>query len=396
MSVILIDYPKVIDREYKAFHEKIGKPEKSRIAEPGLLLVLEKDGEKMLEKKEKKILEEKKFIDNILFSDYFFLCTKKNLCIFSCNEKYMKYNVLPKMEGELKRPLWTCVPISEKNFSACVEYLSKNGFTNPYITTTTPLKKSIQPSLALVRDGKGDKPDFVVKKALYVLEEYKKAGNACKIHARFSKNAVTFLKSASTKKGMVTENGKTSQREITGELYPKDIEYKEGMFIHVIDVNKDSVESGEEEAVSVAPTRYNFHSHPEEAYIRHSVTKAWPSVTDYLGYRKLGTQTIFHVVATIEGVYIISFGAHWCKNIKSVPESFVDKNYDINHKEPHTPEEYVKIVNKILYKGYPVYNVQYIGWKNIGNVFDVVYSKTGESCMATQKTVEAYKEHSRR
>jgi hypothetical protein len=201
---------------------------------------------------------------------------------------------------------------------------------------------------------------------------------------------VEFLRKTSKMGITMNKNGKKSQKELTGELYVKEVVKDTNGFVYIIDINKNSITSGEEENVNVSPTRYNFHSHPHEAYVRHSVDKAWPSQTDYLGYHKLGQNTIFHCVATLEGVYILSFGAYWGSHLKDVSRSFIGKHYDIDHKEKYTPEEYVEKINSIMYKGKPIYELRYFPWEKAGSVFEAYFPQINSSCLMSQKIVENY------
>jgi hypothetical protein len=249
----------------------------------------------------------------------------------------------------------------------------------------------IPPCAVLTRQNIPSDPDTSVatlNKVLYAIEQYKNNGQSCYLFAKLSPRAIGFLKEA-PKIGISVEGN--SQKELTGELYVKDVIHENGKFIYIIDIDKNSIESGSQENVDVSATRYNFHSHPHEAYVRHSVEKAWPSVTDYLGYYKLGNNTIFHCVATLEGVYVLSFSPHWGSKLKKVSGKFIDKNFEIDHKEPYTPEEYVQKVNGILYKGHPIFEVKYFPWQNVDSVFKVFYAQTGSSCLPSEQIVEKYK-----
>ena len=164
-----------------------------------------------------------------------------------------------------------------------------------------------------------------------------------------------------------------NSKRIIRRISRKKIVKNSDKLLYIIDVNKDSVKSGEEEAVSVSATRYNFHSHPEEAYIRHSVDNAWPSLTDYIGYFKLGNNTIFHCIASLEGVYILSFSPYWVKRLNELNEKIIKKKYDIESEDDYTPSQYVKKVNEILYKNQPIFNLKYFPWKKANTPFEISF-----------------------
>jgi hypothetical protein len=232
-------------------------------------------------------------------------------------------------------------------------------------------------------------PETTLNKVRHLVENYTNEKN-CSLYAKLSKKAVSFLKTASKKGITVNKDGSKSQKELTGELEIEKVVRQGEKIIYIIDVNRGSIESGDEEDVNVVATRYNFHSHPEEAYVRHSVEKAWPSVTDYLGYLKLGKNTIFHCVATLEGVYIINFGKHWGNRLKEVSRKFVSKHYDINHKMHYSPEVYIQKINKILFKGYPIYVLHFFRWENAEAVFKVDFPFIQNSCLVSQEIVDKH------
>lgn len=294
--------------------------------------------------------------------------------------------------------IWVCLDIQADNFLSKLTLLANSGFTHPYITNKSPDFKSITPSVALTRSNYSPyDPNTCINSSatlnsiIHLLEQFKKNDGVCFLFTQFSPDAVKFLNKASHM-GRIEERGKSSQKEITGELYIQDVINKNGVIVYVISVAEESIKSGDEENVDVSATRYNFHSHPKDAYIRHNVEKAWPSSTDYLGYLQLGRSTIFHCVATIEGVYILSFTPHWANRLKSIDKKFVESNYDINHSAPLTPEQYVRKVNSILYKGYPIYNVQFFEWKDATAPFKVFFPQIESSCLVSQTVLETHKQ----
>jgi hypothetical protein len=277
--------------------------------------------------------------------------------------------------------LWCCVALKSKNFTVRVEELAKNGFIEPYIVERTPLGQNINHSIALFKKNTPSKvisSSHVIYDILSTLEQYKQ--DYCLIYAKFTTKALEFLKKTAEIGITLNKNGQRTQKELTGILYPSNITKEGNRYIYHISVNENSIEHGSEEEVNVSPTRYNFHSHPKEAYIRHSVKNAWPSVTDYLGYLKLGNNTIFHCIATLEGVYILSFGKYWCKHVSKIKRKFIEEHYNISHKEPYTPEEYTQKINSILYYDYPIFDVQFLPWISATTPFKAYFDKDGLNC----------------
>lgn len=398
MNAILIDC-KVLPKQCNLILKLGFTPPKSlRGFNPGLILLLEnqaydklsnmKIGQPRLD-----YINSEEFLTSIETHYYIMFNDKKQICILDCHCERDLPKVLTTLFTNLppETLIWTAIPLEEKDFTNKIDTFVSNGFNSPYVTTLSPLYADIPVSAILTRQNIPSDPDIstaTLHKVLYAIEQYKSSEDSCHLLAKLTKKALYFLRQAAETGLNVNE----PQKELTGELYVKDVQKGDDGFIYIIDLDKSSISSGEEEKVDVAPTRYNFHSHPRDAYIRHSVDKAWPSVTDYLGYYKLGTNTIFHCVAALEGVYILSFNPHWAQRLKEIKPSFIKDNFDIDHKEHYTPQQYVEKINNIKYQGNPIYNLQFYPWNTAEEtVFKVFFPTTGSSCLPSQKIVEKYK-----
>jgi hypothetical protein len=352
---------------------------------------------------------------------------KKNICLKDpdCHDHLPE--ILQSMSVTLPKDaiIWVPIDIAREDFVKVANTFVTNGFENPYINTISPHSLNIPPSLCLSMKNKGlpkkgtlkgeestrgeegapgeigqSNPNMTLNKVYDVLQQYKNNEGVCFVNVQLTKEAVDFLKGTCFSGFQKAKNGKRSQKELTGELYVKNVIPKGGKFIYIIDINLHSVKAGKNESVDVEPHRYNFHSHPKEAYERHDVDKAWPSVIDYLGYLQLGKNTIFHCVASIEGMYVLSFTPHWSQRLDQVDKKltkFVDKNFEIDHEESYTPKEYTELINNIKYKpkgekeGHPIFHVDFFTWKKAGNVFSVFFPQIGSSCLVSQKIVNNYR-----
>ena len=275
--------------------------------------------------------------------------------------------------------LYVYVSTSDYEFSKKFIYLIKLGFTNPYITNENPFGEKINQGI-IMKYGKKFNPKEALKLAHYTLTQYKKYDKICSVRVRFDNNAILYLKQSS--KSGHTENGDHSitQKELGGKLHVIKISGTKDNPVFVIGIDGNSVKNGEEEGISLKVSRYNFHSHPEAAYIKHGVTKAWPSADDFVGYLKLGNRTIFHCVASMEGLYILSFSSEWVNKIKEIDENFVKNNFDIDRRTKETPYDFVKKIREIKYKGSPIFIVKYLNWDQAGSIFSVVYAKEKGFC----------------
>lgn len=336
------------------------------------------------------------FKNNIHENYYFYYQPKKSICILEGDcEKYIDI-IIKNINLYLPPDTMLCKYITIHKNNTVNENLLKiyidNGFHSPYITNKLPTGENIYTSLSISRLNKEKEVEHninIYHKVSDILRQ--KDDMCCTINTRFSNDAINFLKSASKLGHTKNKDGSSSQKEISGELIVSKIVKENEKIIYIIDVDKRSIQSGGEENVDVNPTRYNFHSHPEEAYVRHSVHKAWPSATDYLGFLQLGLNTIFHTVATIEGLYIISFTCHWGKSLNKVDKKFIKKHYKIKHTEKHTPEQYCNFVNNIKYKNYPIFKVQYLSWEKAREIINVYYPKIAMSCMPTGNILSSFK-----
>ena len=402
MKALLIDYKRIISKAPILKSKLVGAPTSHRGFLPATILVVESSAEEKLTEiqpgnKRVEYINSADFVESI--EDYFYgmYNAKKGIFVMeTACEKYLPI-ILSSIFSSLppETLLWTGLEIEESDFTSKIDTFISNGFNSPYISTISPMYSDIKPSVALTRKNIPTDPDMstaTLNKVLYAVQQYEKGEKGCYLHAQLTPRAIGFLRECPDRLGYVVDDkGENSQRELTGELYVRDVRQENDEFVYMIDIDKSSVESGDEENVDVAGTRYNFHSHPREAYVRHTVEKAWPSVTDYLGYHNLGANTIFHCVASLEGVYVISFSPEWGLNIGKVDRAFIEKNFNVDHKSEHTPEEYTDFVNQIKYKGRQIFRVIYFPWDSAGNVFRVFFPQTGSACVPSEQIMEKYK-----
>lgn len=321
------------------------------------------------------------FLSTVSYYGYCLYNPKKNICVMDPDlaERF------PNIFGSACI-YWTSLRSPEKDV---VLKLARKGFCHPYITWETPDGRETG-GVALVKQGAHSKysPEVVVNK----IKGLRETGELCHMWIKFSPKAIEFLRKLPEKGHTKNKDGTTSQKELTGELVLSGADSKG----YIIGVNEDSVGSGEEEDVNVSIVRYNFHSHPKEAYVRHSVRKAWPSVIDFLGFVKLGKRTIFHAVVTIEGIYILSFAEHWAQSPEKIQRSFIEKHFNIPHpvkQDEKDIEKFLETVNGIALDGHPIFKVFFLPWKKAETPFYVNFSKLGQksACLVSQDLIEIHK-----
>lgn len=256
------------------------------------------------------------------------------------------------------------------------------SFNHPYISNRLPFSTSDQDSyIVLTRDTKQPCQALNIINMISALKDTEHEAS-CRIKVNFTLEAVEFLRKASR---MGTSLSKT-QKEIAGELNIKTVEN------NVVNVGliEGSVSLGEEETIKVGASRFNFHSHPNEAYVKYNISVAWPSNTDYLGYLKLGKETIMHCVAGNEGLYVISFTPYWGERLQNINKNFIKKAYDFPYNLNYTPKEYIRRVNNVKYKNQPIFEVKFFEWDNIPS-FEVYFPRIEKVCILTDEINRNYK-----
>lgn len=318
------------------------------------------------------ILEIKNNINDKSKSHYYILHNlEKNKCMLDPECKNHLLDILSYLNKKFfdNTILYTYIKPECQDFELIVNSFLENNFYNPYMT---------KEGLCIYRKNKQNiniNKNLVKKQIEYAIQNIDNIN--CNLSVKFSVDAINFLSNASKNMGFV----KNKQKEISGEMTVNIS--KDNTFI--IDVDKNSIKSGNEENVSVSFSRYNFHSHPKQAYEKNNVKNAWPSGNDFLGFYELRNHTIFHCVITLEGVYIISFSKYWCNKLDSINRNFIKNNYEIYYTDNLTPKQFVKKVNSIKYKGHPVFKVIFLDWKSIKNKFEINFSKLNNSCLINQE-----------
>ena len=266
--------------------------------------------------------------------------------------------------------------------------------SNPVIVTSinpsdihTPLFKALliegissvymchSTEMCLYRDNNTPFEHFIdMDRVNYVINSTQQ--NSCNLTMKFDKATAKFLKTLSKTGHTLDKNGKLTQKEIGGSLR---------LLKDTIILKAESVTTGDKEGIDIDHDIYNFHSHPEEAYINHSTHIGWPSCQDYLGFlgSVININAIMHVVATIEGVYIMSLAKEWTTVTKShlkKQTKYIRKNYNIAYKQAKTPAEYIDIIHSIPQR---IFIITFLTWKDAiaGKRFKVDFSKTDNNCV---------------
>lgn len=297
--------------------------------------------------------------------------------IFVLDENSVKYikPIIEYLQETLPKEtlLWISIPVTKiKNISQTIF-----GFKDPHKTTLNPLYSSIPASIALTRINSDPIVEYDNTKKIQAILHNTKA-SSCTMKVRLTKNAVDQLKNLCY----------SHEKELTGELYVKDVDHN---LVYIVDILDGSISSGEHEAVDVEAVRFNFHSHPHAAYVSNRVANAWPSGTDYIGMTILGTDTIFHLVTTKEGLYVISFAEGSSGILNKITSEFIETYLNIDLDRKLQPKEVVKMVNNVKYDNQQVFQLQFLPWKKVTTPFEIAYAQTDGVCIVSQDGAEKHK-----
>jgi hypothetical protein len=388
MISLIIDYNKIISEKKHHLLLKRIKPIPQTKNNLGLILIIpETTLEKLnsLEKGENKVkyLNNNSFIDSI--KEYNFFIYKDNICeLVYCKGNFIKL-FLDSIEQEFHDLNGILISISLKDTKLIYEYASY-GFGKPYICDKNleKNKKYNKQTMCLLK-SKNDNKNYI-NNVKYLLTQSKNT-SYCTISAKLSNKTIKELRLLCEK----SENN-PKEKEIAGRLIAIKTEKDN---IHVIEIDNETIIKGSDVGVDIVPGLYNFHSHPRNAYKIYNVKLGWPSAQDYIGFL-LGVHeddTIFHVVSSLEGIYIISLSKEWvmkkCKFNKNIG-NFIEKNYDFCYKEGNTINWYLTKANNIKYNGINIFLIQYFPWEKANNIFTLPYSKKYHNCFTCMETKNIY------
>ena len=224
-----------------------------------------------------------------------------------------------------------------------------------------------------------------LKDVEFVLENYPKRSKSCRIQIVLDQETIHRLKQYSTQDDLF------GHREITGGLSLTFL--SKNMFKVSIDDKKTKV--GEAEHADMVETILSFHSHPLSAYQKYKVCAAFPSADDYITtiYLYLTRHNMFHILASIEGIYIITINEKIFKNKKDIPdyEDYIIKHYSIDYPvcslDRDNKKFWKKYIKSYLKKvnRYKYFYVQFIFWEDASNPIDISYQKIKNTCILSDE-----------
>ena len=403
MDTITIDFNNVVLPNDLSLLKERTKPFPQTKLKLGLILLILKEQRQLLESipsgvKRISYINTPVFVEAIQGYAYVIYDEKKKVC-----EIGQKYGVsLDQLSEEIlgvfpnDSLIWSGASIEDVQFSEQVLELLSSGFEAPHVSNKSPSGIPFSSyGLCLVKHNDNrDRVRCGLKKVEYVLLQFAHKVSSCQALVKLTPDTVRYLRDLQRIGSTLNKDGTITQKEIAGNLECKVVDDN---FVHHLSIDYDSLISGEEEGVPIAPGLYNFHSHPYQAYKKHKVKVGWPSAQDYVGYliAFLEDNTILHMVTSIEGVYIISMTKYWLKykaKLSRRVATFILENYNFCGVKDKDPLWYVRTVNTIKYEGYPLFRAQYSPWHEATEPFRVEYKKDKENCFVEEKTYKYYQQ----
>ena len=312
-----------------------------------------------------------KFINSIQDMALFQVDKKKNTCLIIFDTPDMLYHVINVANVNLPPEVVLSIRILLDDVDTYLESILSNGFTNPYICNGDLCMYRRNVGKIGLDDKTGE------KRIRKVIDQYLENNHHCQISISFDTKTVEFLRDLCYGGHTMGKNGKISQREVAGSLRYDELTNK-------VILNDDSITIGKEDHVDLVNDFYNFHSHPEEAYVKYNTHIGFPSCQDFLGYLSsyINTGTILHAVSTLEGLYIISINKNWLGKKKELKtkekDKFIKSKYHILHKTADTPQKYLDIVNNITDK---IFDVHFLTWDEASNKpINIDFDKIDNNC----------------
>lgn len=386
MPGLLIDRKVLVKHKINKLLDIAGKPPKTKDDVGIIFLIPEKNYKKLLELSDgmEKIMyiSSKSFTNNVTGSYYIVYNEKRKICEIRgyVGDQGHLNSILKSITVYMPRDItiWAGVVPIDKS-----EHYISAGFDNPHISDHSPLQYDfLDKGVAFSKknsEQNSPNADSVRNKLRHASTQ---TGDLCNIYARFTHNALTYLKE-------LNESKQTNEQ--AGSLVVSNVVKQGSQLVFELSPDPINTKNGQSETVDAVWSRYNFHTHPKKAYENHGVTRGWPSSQDFVGFLQLDNHTVFHTVVTLEGVYIISLSPEWHVDIRKVDKKFVLKHYDINHDTKIDFKTYTKMINEKKYKGVQLFIVKYLPWESATTSFPVYYAKTGDKCLATEEVFELYK-----
>jgi len=308
----------------------------------------------------------------------------------------------------LKPVTYLAFNIDRPNLETYCDQLFKDGLKNPVITTQIKGTTFKQPKFVFTYDGtpiddlhlQMEMVKISMKNVLRNVRINQK--DSCRIMLQFTEDAIDFLYNQTRHVKQYNFGGVSEQREISGAFKLRSKQaISEKSSIFLLDVDKDSVRKGDKESAAYIQSFGTFHTHPYDAYDKYNVCIAWPSADDYLSfYYMYGVcYSGFHVVSTLEGIYLMSLKRYIAPEKVLKRYSKIKDNLEYNHGADYPETDgtkcnikngkftlkkinrYVRIINN---KG--KFNLVFATWDELRKgPIKLRYAPVGQTCLLSNE-----------
>ena len=314
------------------------------------------------------------FVDSIIDYTYFQydsdmkICELHNLHKINC---YAISSVLESLLYYIPNDVTISASIQIQNKKLISKLISEN-FKNPIISNKSSIGNQFEKSMLFLSKLNDIMSYDATNEVTFKLLQYKTKSNI--LQFRFENETIRRLKYFS-KIGNSINNDKTiTQKEITGCF---NVQKMDNQLVYILQFCDESFKLGTEEGAEIISCRFSFHSHPFGLYDVYKFKLGWPSNFDYLAYLySVQNHTLFHIVISNEGIYIISLSDEWSKNtdfrITDELNSFILDKYKIRKTDSDlTLKKYINKINGINYKNKRIFNMEFRSWNHLKIPFSV-------------------------
>jgi hypothetical protein len=184
-----------------------------------------------------------------------------------------------------------------------------------------------------------------------VMTEYRSTNSPPNVY-KIPKGCMNNLEMLVDSGNRVSPSGEIYQCEVAGAFKVSKI----GKGYISLKINPKTVIMGDIDTVEMVKGYGTFHTHPRELYTKYGVSLGWPSGQDYYGFHlALDRYKIkFHIVATLEGVYVI-------QSVKKTPitseEYHISRPKGLPNIDENIIHQYLEKINSL-----GVFNVTFGRW----------------------------------
>jgi hypothetical protein len=343
--------------------------------------------------------QRKELISNLDFDNNKFV----PLIIFENKKQIHLFHSSPFLVKNIKDILSLLYENFPHDFKIKLSLKLKENFVNEYLPLLNyfsfPKFDNLNSTIILykINDLKESKLKDNISLLIHVLYSLEGKGKDCKVYIKLTNNSISKLKLL--QKMIFHSDKKFKGLEVSDKFNISKIELEKVFPKLTLDISENFNKIGNDYMVDVVYSKYTFHTHPTKTYQKFNVKYAWPSYQDLESFLVLFQMefTIFHIVATQEGIYTIQINPKFIPYIQSLSEDQIKeltkKNYsvpypeigkDIQKNKVSTPQEYISIINKKKLKKDlpPALIINFIEWDKVDKnlIFEVDYYSSDNVC----------------